>query len=147
MKRLVLILCLVPFLFACAANPNQPIQPLQPAQEDALALLAGNGLAVAMKAKMPETIPLAQAYCQRFSKADITEAKVLLDAAFTYLFKRLDSSFAPIVENAMQVIGIGPEQITLFINTETDAMVEIEGFSEEMFRKAQLVISGFCQVI
>jgi len=145
MKRL-LVLCLVPFLFACATTQTK----MTDAQKDALLLLGGNALGVAIQEAIPDSTAMMKGFCARFQKTtDLIEAKTLLETGLAYLGSQYPkyAKLKPAVLNVLQLMGLSQGNIEALLAAQIDKAVKVEGFTAETYRKALLVTQGFCQMV
>ncbi len=142
MKKLLVLGTIVLFLVSCAGTQ------ITTQQEDALLSLAGNALAVAYVKEFPADMGIALDFCDRFAKAqDLAASQALFEAALTYLGGRYDPRglMREPVSNALQLIGISNLSVEYILAQKVDTMVKVDGWSNEMWHKAQIVVGGFCR--
>lgn len=123
---------------------------ITPEQQDALARLAGNAIAITLSEVKPQYLPAAQTFCGLFNNAqNIIEAKTVFESALTFLSSKYvdNPALGKVLINALNIIGFSEGQVNRFIAEGVDSTVKIDNFTEEMYRKTSLVATGFCEVL
>lgn len=149
MKLFLSSMALFLIVTGCATTGGE-VPKMTPAQEDALARLAGNGIAETLRLVKPEYLIPAKTFCALFNKAEnAIEAKSVLENALTFLSDKYTEGdrLGRVVMNALTVIGYDEGQIEEMLFKKAEETVKLKAFNEEMFRKARLVVEGFCQMI
>lgn len=146
MNRIAALLIIVCLAFAGCATTGG----MTPAQEDAICRLSGNALAETLKLVKPEYAVPAKTFCVLFVKAEnAIEAKTVLENALTFLSDRYaeGSKLGNVVLNALILIGYDESKAQAALFKKVDASVKLDAFTADMWRKANLVVSGFCQML
>lgn len=119
-------------------------------QEDAFIRGGGIGLALTVKLVKPEIVPIMKIYCERYLKVkDAIEGQEIMRLFASYMSDKYtgNKDMGIAFETFLYAIGYDQDIVRSYLGGKIDDMVKIEDFSENMFRRSLLAMTGFCEVL